>query len=275
MAGVKLDVKFNDKSLSEDFGIDLINYNIQSSSSRKSRSVDIPGRDGTYKINSKFSSKKIKLSVVVEDSTTEKVHKKIRTFISWLSQQDEPKVEFSDNKDVFVRADLDTSSDYYVIKGNDNALTNLTIELFQYDPFTYDNGVISYSFEANPNKIYEILNDGIYTPYTIFISNSRNALTQYMATSIGHSSLETDNPIVSNISIEVNGIEQLYQGTLSGEEVLKIDGKELTVSKDNKSEITNWQGDIEDLLYGTNTIKVSNTEGYNLFIAIEFYRRWL
>ena len=271
---VKLDVTFNDESLSEKFGIDLLSYNIQSASSRKTRGIDVPGRDGTYKVNSAFSSKQIELSVVVQGATPAEVHKKIRTFLSWLSQQDEPKVIFTDNLDVFVRADLDNASDYYVTKGIDNAMTYLTINLYQYDPFTYDNGVVAYSFEAVPNKIYEIPNEGLYTPYTIYMSGTESALTEYMSTSLGHSALDS-TPLASNIIINVNDIQQVYQDTIGYEDVLEINGRELTVNKNGTSTIIHWQGDIEDLVYGTNTFSMSNTEGMNLFVTIEYYRRWL
>ena len=76
MAGFKLDVSFNDVSLSEEFGIGLLSYTIQSATSRKTRGIDIPGRDGTYKVNSAYSSKQIELSVVVEGATPSKVHEK-------------------------------------------------------------------------------------------------------------------------------------------------------------------------------------------------------
>lgn len=274
MAGVKLDVLFNEESLSEKFGIGLLSYEIQSASSRKTRGIDIPGRDGTYKVNSAFSSKKIELSVVVQGATPNEVHKKIRTFLSWLSQQDEPKVIFTDNPDVFVRADLDTASEYYVTRGIENAMTYLTIDLYQYDPFTYDNGVIAYSFEATPGKVYDILNEGMYVPYVIYVSGTESALTEYMSTSIGHSAMDS-TPIASNIVINVNDIQQLYQGTIGYEDVLEINGRELTVSKNGSSAIADWQGDIEDLVYGTNTFSIANTEGINLFVTIEYYRRWL
>lgn len=270
----KLDVAFNGISLSEKFGIGLLSYKIQSATSRKTRGIDIPGRDGTYKVNSTYSSKRIELSVVVEATTPGKVHEKIRTFLSWLSQQDEPKVEFTDNPDVFVKADLDNSSDYYVTKGIDNAMTYLTIELYQYDPFTYDDGVISYSFEAEAGKAYSIFNEGMYTPYVIYVSGSESALTEYMATSLGHSSADA-TPVVSNIEIEINGVKQIYKGTVAYEDVIEINGRDLTISKNGASAITDWQGDIEDLSYGPNIFSMSNTEGINLRFVIEYYRRWL
>lgn len=274
MAGFILDVTFNDESLREKFGIGLLSYTIQSASSRKTRGIDIPGRDGTYKVNSSYSSKQIELSVVVEAATPGEVHKKIRTFLSWLSQQDEPKVIFTDNPDVFVRADLDTASDYYVTRGTDNAVTQLEITLYQYDPFQYDNGIISYSFECTPEKKYDIINSGMYVPYVIYLSGTESALTEYMATSIGHSSLDS-TPIASNIVVEMNGIKQLYQGTVGIEDVLEINGRDLTVTKNRESAISDWQGDMQDMIYGTNTFSMSNTEGINLFVTIEFYRRWL
>lgn len=274
MAGLKLDVSFNGESLSEKFDIGLLSYEIQSASSRKTRGIDIPGRDGTYKVNSAFSSKSIQLSVVVQGATSSEVHKKIRTFLSWLSQQDEPQVIFTDNPDVFVRADLDAASEYYVTRGIDNAVTQLTIDLYQYDPFTYDNGVIAYSFEATPGKTYEILNEGMYVPYVIYISGTESALTEYMTTSLGHSATDS-TPVASNIVVNVNGVEQLYQGTIGYEDVLEINGRELTVGKNGVSAMADWEGDMEDLVYGTNTFSVTNTEGINLFVTIEYYRRWL
>lgn len=270
----KLDVTFNGESLSEKFGIGLLSYKKQSSSSRKTKGIDIPGRDGMYKVDSAFSAIPIELTVVVEAGTSKEVHKKIRTFLSWLSQQNEPKVVFTDDPDVFVKADLDTASDYYVTRGIDNAMTSLTINLYQYDPFTYDNGAITYSFEATPNKVYDILNEGIYTPYTIYISGTESALTEYMSTSIGHSSLDS-TPVASNIVIDVNGIKQTFEGTIGIEDVLEIDGKDLKVLKNGKSVITDWQGDIEDLSNGNNTFSLSNVEGISLYVTIEFYRRWL
>jgi len=271
---VKLDAKFNGKSLSEDFGIGLLSYEIQSASSRKTRGVDIPGRDGMYKVKSTYSPKKAELKVVVEAETTDKVHKKIRTFLSWLSQQDEPQVVFTDNPDVFIKADLDESSEYYVTRGVENAMTQLTIDLYQYDPFTYDNGVISYSFEALSDKVYDILNEGIYTPYVIYLSAAKSALTQYASTSLGHSTMN-EVPVASNVVIEVNGIKQTYNGILTIDDVLEINSKELTVNKNGESAISDWEGDIEDLVYGQNAFKMSNTEGIKLFVKIEFYRRWL
>lgn len=270
---VKLDVSFDGKSLYDDFGIGLLSYKVQSATSRKTRGVDIPGRDGSYKVNSAFSSKSIELSVVVQGATPGEVHKKIRTFTTWLSQKDQPKVEFTDNPNVFVRADLDSASEYYVTRGIENAMTYLTIDLYQYDPFTYDNGVIAYSFEATPNKVYEIVNEGMYVPYTVYISGTESALTEYMATSIGHSALDS-TPLASNIVIKMNDTTQLYQGTVGYEDVLEINGQELTVKKNGLSAITDWEGDIEDLVYGTNTFTMSNTEGISLFVTIEYYRRW-
>ena len=271
---VKLDVTFNGESLSEKFGIGLLSYKMQSATSRKTRGIDIPGRDGTYKVNSAYASKSIDLSVVVEAATPGEVHKKIRTFISWLAQQDKPKIIFTDNPDVFVKADLEGPSDYYVTRGLDNAMAYLTIELYQYDPFTYDNGIIGYSFEAMPGKVYDILNEGMYVPYAIYMSGTESALTEYMATSIGHSSLDS-TPVASNIVVDVNGIKQLYQGTVGYEDVLEINGTDLMVLKNGKSVISDWQGDIEDLTFGTNTFMMNNTEGIALFVRIEFYRRWL
>lgn len=271
---VKLDAIFDGNSLNEKFGIGLLSYKKQSSSSRKTRGIDIPGRDGAYKVNSAFSAKTIELSVVVEEATPEKVHKKIRTFLSWLSQQNEPKVVFTDDPNVFVRADLDTSSEYSITRGMDNAMTYLTITLYQYDPFTYDNGVIAYSFEAMPGKMYDIINEGMYTPYNIRIAGTESALTEYMSTSLGHSAINS-TPVASNVTIEVNGMAQLYQGTIGYEDVLEINGRELTITKNGKSAITDWEGNIEDLVYGTNTFTMSNFEGINLFVTIEYFRRWL
>lgn len=271
---VNLDVSFDGKSLGNDFGIGLLSYKVQSATSRKTRGIDIPGRDGSYKVDSAYSSKSITLSVVVEGATPNLVHKKIRTFISWLAQQNEPKVIFTDNPEVFVKADLDTSSDYYVTRGIDNAMTYLTIELFQYDPFTYDNGIIGYSFEAMPGVVYDILNEGMYTPYTIYLSGTESALTEYMATSIGHGSLE-GIPVASNIEVNVNNIRQSYEGTVGYEDVLEINGADLTLSKNGVSVISDWQGNIEDLVFGTNTFSINNTEGIPLFARVEFYRRWL
>lgn len=274
MAGFVLDVSFNDLSLANDFGIGLLSYTIQSASVKKTKGIDIPGRDGSYKVNSSYSSKEVELSVLIEADTSKEVHEKIRRFITWLSQQDEPRVVFSDNPEVFVRADLDSAGEYYVTRGVDNALTQLDITLYQYDPFQYDNGVLSYSFECVPGKSYDILNEGMYVPYVIYISGAESALTQYMATSIGHGSIDT-TPIASNVSIEVNGIKQTYQGTIGVEDVLEINGRELKVTKNRGSVITDWEGDMEDLVNGINTFSMSNTEGISLFVTIEFYRRWL
>lgn len=275
MAGLFiLDVKFNDMSMRNNFGIELMSYTIQSASSRKTRSIDIPGRDGTYKINSAYSSKKINLSVVVEAATSEEVHKKIRVFLSWLSQQDEPKIIFTDNPNVFVKADLDSADDYYITRGEDNAVTQFGITLYQYDPFQYDNGIISYSFECTPGKIYDIINEGIYVPYTIYLSVTEDALTEYLATGLGTNNMDSV-PVASNISLKINDVRQLYQGTLSYGEVLEINGEDLTVLKNGESSVVNWQGDMEDLVYGTNTLEMSNTEGMNLYLRIDFYRRWL
>lgn len=275
MAGLFiLDVSFNDTSLRDEFGIELLSYTIQPASTRKTRGVDIPGRDGIYKVNSAYSAKQIELSVVVEAATPKEVHKKIRTFLSWLSQQDEPKVIFTDNPDVFVKADLDSADDYYVTRGTDNAVTQLGIKLYQYDPFQYDNGVISYSFECTPGKVYDIINSGIYVPYVIYLSGTESALTEYLATGLGTNNLDSE-PIASNIVIDVNGTQQLYQGTIGYEDVLEINGRDLTVLKNGESVIADWQGDIDDFIYGTNTFSMNNTEGISLFVTIEFYRRWL
>lgn len=271
---INLDVTFNGLSLRDKFGIGLLSYKKQSSSSRKTRGIDIPGRDGSYKVSSAFSSKQIELSVVVEDTIADKVHKKIRMFLSWLSQQDQPKVMFTDDPDTFVKADLDVSSEYYVIRGIDNAMTYLTITLHQYDPFTYDDGVISYSFEAMPGKVYDILNEGMYTPYTIYISGTESALTEYMSTSLGHNNVDS-NPIASNVVIDLNGVGQSYQGTIGYEDVLEINGTDLTVKRNGQSVVSDWQGDIEDLKYGTNLLSINNTEGIALFVKVEFFRRWL
>lgn len=269
----KIDVTFDGTSLSEEFGIGLINYK-KRSSSRKTRGIDVPGRDGMYKVNSAFSPLSIDLNVVVEGATTKDVHKKIRMFLSWLSQQNEPKVTFTDDPDVFVRADLDSASEYTVTKGMDNAMTYLTISLYQYDPFTYDNGIISYSLEVAPNEVYDILNEGLYTPYMIYLSGTENALTEYLATGLGTNNLSA-KPIASNITVNINGIQQMYEGTIGVEDVLVIDGMNLMVLKNGESAISNWQGNIEDLLNGMNTFVMSNTEGIPLFARIEFYRRWL
>lgn len=274
MAGVIFDVSFNDMSLNEKFGIGLLSYDIQSASSRKSKGIDIPGRDGTYKISSTFASKKITLSVVVQGATPNDVHKKVRTFLTWLSQQDEPKVMFTDNPDVFVRADLDSSSEYHVTRGVENAVTHLTIELCQYDPFTYDKEAVVHSFEATSGGTYKFTNEGIHTPYTIHISCTESAMTQYMSTSIGHGTADGGH-VASNVVLNINGIRQLYCGTIERGDVLTIDGKELTVEKNGVSVITDWEGDIEDFVYGENTLTLSNMEGIKLYVAIEYHRRWL
>ena len=217
MAGFILDVSFNDTSMRDSFGIELINYRIQSTPTRKTRGIDIPGRDGVYKVNSSFSSKQIELSVVVESTTPEGVHEKVRKFLSWLSQQDEPKVTFTDNPKVFVRADLDSSTDYYVTRGMDNAVTQLEITLYQYDPFQYDIGVISYSFECIPGRKYNIFNSGVYTPYTIYLSGNQDVLTQYMATSIGHGTLLSDegSSIASNIALQYGSAAKEHKAFLN------------------------------------------------------------
>ena len=274
---VKLDVSFNGMSLSEKFGIGLLSYQIQSATSRKTRGVDIPGRHGMYKVKSAYSSKSITLSVVVEATTSGEVHKKIRTFLSWLSYQDEPKIIFTDNPDVFVKADLDSSSEYYVTRGVDNAMTYLTIELYQYDPFTYDNGIMSYNLKCVPGESYDVLNEGIDTPYIIRLSGIENNSTQYMSTSLGHNTLalEDGSFIASDVTLIVNGVKQLYRGTLSHKDVLEIDSEKLTITKNGESVITDWEGDINDLVYGNNTFIISNLENVNLNMTVEYYRRWL
>lgn len=276
MANVSLDVTFNGLSLYEKFGIGLLSYKTQSSASRKVRGIDIPGRDGTYKLHSAFASKEITLSVVVEGANPSIVHGKIRAFTSWLTQQDAPKVIFTDNDGVFVKADFDSSSEYSVTRGIDNAMAYLTIELYQYDPFSYSVNIDSYSFDATPGRVYEFLNEGIYTPYTIYLSGTENALTEYMATSVGHNTLTMNGmPIASNIVININGVQQEYSGTLTTNDVLAIDSGELTVCKNGTNAIVDWNGNIEDLINGVNKLIISNTEGVELFVKIEYYRRWL
>ena len=177
---------------------------------------------------------------------------------------------------MFVYADLDSADDYYVTRGTDNAMTQFSFKMYQYDPFSYDVGKFSYSWEGVPGEVYNIINDGIYTPYTIYLSGTKNALTKYMASSIGHSTLTTEDgsTISSNIALVVNGVSQLYKGTLTYEDVLEINGRNLTVTKNGVSVISEWDGDINDLTHGTNLLSISNTEGENLYITIEFYRRW-
>jgi predicted phage tail component-like protein len=277
MSGFVLDVTFNDKSLKEDFEIGLLSYTVQSSPSRKSKGIDIPGRDGTYKVDSKYSSKKIELSVVVEAATPEEVHEKIRKFFSWLSQQDQPKVTFTDNKKIFVYADFDEADEYYVTRGMDNAMTHLGFTLYQYDPFSYDKDIVSYDFECTPGKIYEIANSGIHTPYMVYMTGTKEAMTQYMATSVGHSTLSASEgaSICSNIRLTINGVDQIYKGTLTDEDILLIDGDELEVTKNGVSAITDWEGDIQDLVYGNNTLIMTNLENVSVFLRVEFYRRWV
>ena len=271
---IALDVTFNEKSLSNEFGIGLLSYKVQSAPTRKTRGIDIPGRDGTYKVNSSYSSKSIELSVVVEGATPEKVHEKIRKFLSWLSQQDQPKVVFTDNPKVFVYADLDEADEYYVTRGVENAMTQLTITLYQYDPFFYENGKMSYTWECIPGEVYNVLNEGIHTPYVIRLSGTESALTQYNSTSLGHNAMD-GTPVSSNINLVVNGVAQSYAGTIGYKDVLEVDGKELTIAKNGISVISDWEGDINDLIYGDNTFVMTNLENENLYVTIEFYRRWL
>lgn len=275
MAGLfVLDVKFNNVSMRDTFGIELASYTIQSVSSRKTRSIDIPGRDGTYKINSAYSAKQIELSAVVEASTADEVHKKIRTFFSWLSQQNEPKIIFTDNPDVFVKADLDSADSYYITRGEDNAITQLGFTLYQYDPFQYDNGIISYSFECIPGRIYNIINDGMYVPYVIYLSMIENTLMEQSAKGLGAVGSYNHNTI-SGIKLKVNDISQLYSGTISHGDTLEINGKDLTILKNGKNVISEWEGNIEDLICGTNVLEMSNLEGANLLLKIEFHKRWV
>lgn len=272
-----LDAKFNTDVTLSSFGIGLLNYTVRAASTRKNKGIDIPGMDGTYRVKSAYSAKDINLNIVVEGATAELVHQKIRVFLSWLSQQSEVSVTFTDNPNVFVYVELDSADDYYVTRGIGNAMTQLSITLYQYDPFTYDVDKVVFNQLCAPGVVYNIINPGIYVPYLIYLSGTEDAMTQYNATSLGHSSLvsETGGIICSNILLTVNGVEQLYTGTLSDTDVLEIDGRELEVKKNGQSVISNWEGDIQDLIYGTNEISINNMESENVFMRIEFNRRWM
>lgn len=272
-----LDVKFNADVTLSSFGIGLMSYKVQSVSSRKNKGIDIPGMDGIYKVKSSYSDKEIEMNVVVEGNTAELVHQKIRTFLSWLSQQSEVTVTFTDNPNVFVHAELDSADDYYVTRGVGNAMTHLSIKLQQYDPFTYDIDKIVFEKLCTPGEQYDIINSGIYVPYVIYLSGTKDVLTQYNATSLGHGSLlsKSGNAICSNILLTINNVQQLYSGTLTETDILEINGRELEVKKNGESVISSWEGDMQDLIYGVNKVSISNTENQKVFLRIEYNRRWV
>lgn len=81
----------------------------------------------------------------------------------------------------------------------------------------------------------------------------------------------TTNTVVSNVQIGINGIYAIYNGTINPGDTVVIDTGEMTYQKNGVNAIQYWSGDFPKLQPGQNTIDCNVA----LNLALSYRERWL
>lgn len=259
----------------------LTDYNFPAGAGIKNTGIDIPGADGLYYVrNSPLQYKEVltELAFISYNSSAE-VHQNIREFLTWLRNLGQFNFYFTDDSNVYRKGYYNYSSNYSVIHGLYNYSAQFELFITQNDPYVYSNQLQTYQSRIGSGEVFYINNLGLVTPYRMYLSYSPiegvGGVIQLQAASLGHATSASEYAETSNITINLNGNSMNYSGTVSTNDILIIDSEYYTVTKNNVSVISQFTGDILPLNPGQNEIYVTNSTGEDMFIYVEYYRRWI
>lgn len=246
----------DDKNV-ERFGIQLIDYELQSYVKRKTTGIDIPGAHGAQSVPSSLSSNSLIVNVVCTGNSSDEVQSSIRQFFAYMySTQDARKLVFTDDPTVVRYAILDSPDNYKVIRGVDGAMAKLKLTFLMLDPFTYTNESERLVVIAKHGIPIIVENDAFECPAIFKIQNNSNFS-------------------ISGVSIVVNGETASFSCVLESGDVLTLDTTEYEVRYNDDNRLDYWAGEMPKLKNGENNVTVRNTNESELLLSVEFTKQWV
>lgn len=258
-----LTVNFGATSITSFEGIKLVSYDIPVGPAIKNTGINIPGDDGEYRINSPYGAEQFTIDIIVEATNTSVVSQRLRNFVTWLGNQGDMRITFSDDETVFRYAKYQSSSSYNIIDGIVHKGIQATITFHMADPFVYRSSPNSFEQTITSGTTFVIENSGIHAPYNLSVSG---------ATTTGSPSYDiTINSPESDFYSHI-----VYGAPVTASDVITVSSLDYTIYKNDVVDIVNFSGDVINLLGpGSNTIRIVRGGSGNINVALEWNTRYL
>lgn len=241
----------------EQFGIKLIDYEVQPYVKRKTTGINIPGAHGTQAVPSSLSSNSLVAKVVCSGNDADDVQASIRQFFAFMySTQDAHKLVFTDDMNVVRYAILDSPNSYKVIRGIDGAMAELKLTFLMLDPFTYTKESERLVVVAKHGTPIIVENDAFECPAIFKIQNNSNSS-------------------IDGISLVINDEVASFSCVLNAGDVLILDTVEYEVRYNGDERLDYWTGEMPKLKNGENFVTVYNAANSDLLLSVEFTKQWV
>lgn len=242
----------------------------------KSRDIEqtIYGRPGRYDYGTELGQRFVKTNFTMIGSDRPDLVDNLKQFAAVVDpRKGYQKIIFDDDPNHFIwgkyTSQASPSVDYMMTHGK----FALTFKCD--DPFFYAVDSRSVNWSAPYNGQTTVTNNGsVACPVTITLKAPGDTSESYAAAGIGTTNYGSGTK-TSNVKITINGVSVTYTGEISGSDVVKIDTKEFTVTKNGVNDIAHWSGDFPDLAAGSNTITETDEMGVGASVTFDFTERWI
>lgn len=278
-------VLFNGIDITTFDGVKMFSYSLPVAPSLKTTGINVSSADGVFRVHSPYSAVTFTIDIVVEAVTTSQAGQRLRNIVTWFSNQGDMKITFTDDSSVFRVAKYQSSETYKIIDGIVMKGLVATITFHQADPFVYGTDANTVQQQIPSGGTVTLMNTGLPTWYNLYLSlvpldNPTNIA--YGASSLGNTYAAVAADATTNYTVIINTpdteyyTEVKYGGIIGSGDIVLISTEDYTIYKNGAIDIVNFLGDVlSPLQTGTNTITVTNNQGQQIYVMMEWYTRYL
>lgn len=280
----KLTVTISNRDLNSYTGVELVDYEVEVAPSIKSAGINTPGGHGLYNTYSPFSYSTFRIHIIVKGDTGNQVNQRLRTLTNDLAVIEDAHFIFSDDSQVYRKAKYQSSNTYRATNAINGWYIKATLTFVQTDPFKYALSPIIYETIVEGGQNFTFDNPGYETPYKITFTISATgyifnadlqAVALGMSTYLNYLEQSGQYFVIMNNEGERYYSEFTYLDILNLNDTVMADGETYEVYINNSLNTTNWIGFLSPLAPGSNTVKLTTPEGYNMEVKIEFTPRYI
>lgn len=241
---------------SSEFGIYLVSKSIDLLPKSRDYELIIYGKDGVKDFGTQLDQRPITLVLKIQGEDREDLLQNMSDFAALLDPRKGYQQLIFD----------DDPSRYFLVKyttANTTPTVNYVIYQAQLslgfkatDPFVYGVEEKSPNFTTVSGQSFTLLNDGTEETPPVITIKAPETLTQ-------------------GATIAINGVSVMYKGEITTNDVIEIDTKNLTVTKNGLNSMRYWDGDFPKLQPGINTILETDSGGLGANVTFTFQERWL
>jgi predicted phage tail component-like protein len=241
---------------SSEFGIYLVSKSIGLLPKTRDYELTIYGKDGVTDFGTQLDQRPINLVLKIQGEDRADLIQNMSDFAALIDPRkgyqqlifdDDPARYFLAK---YTSANTDPSVNYVINQ------SQLSLGFKATDPFIYSVEEKSPNFTTVSGQEFTLLNDG----------------TEEIPPII---TIKTPVTLPQGATITINGVSIMYKGEITENDVIEMDTKNITVTKNGVNSMRYWDGDFPTLLPGINTIVETDSSALGANVTFTFQERWL